>query len=91
MLDDAKRMSYITAGDQISFDLSRLDVEAALIVGQGHDSHDAEMSCGPEGIVSPVMGENHEDGDGCTGPNVCTPPAHRESPVICLHVFLLYL
>lgn len=61
MLDDTKWMSYITAGDQISFDLSRSDVEAGLIVGQGRYSHDAEMSRGPEGIVTPVMGENHED------------------------------
>lgn len=74
-------MSYITAGDQISFDLSRLDVEAALIVGQGHYSHDAEMSCGPEG-------ENHEDGDGCTGPNVCTPPAHRVGAVGARRILL---
>lgn len=62
-------MSYITAGDQISFDLSRLDVEAGLIVGQGHYSHDAEMSCGPEGVVTPVMGENWMYWSQCVHPS----------------------
>lgn len=48
---------------QIVFDLSRSDVEAGWMVGQGCCSHKhvTVTSLGPEGIPASVTGDNHDD------------------------------
>lgn len=48
---------------QTVFDLSRSDVEAGWIAGQGCCSHEhvTVTSPGPEGIPASVTGDNHDD------------------------------